>query len=67
MGTMTLSGPVTSLDGAVAELCGLIDRLDEATDLFERHKLARRLSRAANVVRVLREQNVAPDVSLPVA
>ena len=64
MGATMLSGPTTSLDGAVAEMCGLIDRLDGATDLFERHTLARRLSRTANIVRVLREQTGASEVDL---
>ena len=66
MMTQTLGGPSTSLDGAVAELCRLIEAIDASVDLFERHRLARRLSRAAGVVRVLRTQDGASSVSAPV-
>ena len=63
MVTQSLSGPMTSLDGAVAELCRLIEAIDQSTDLFERHSLARSLAGAANVVRVLRVRNGASYVS----
>lgn len=65
MVTRTLEGPPTSLDGAVAELCRLIEAIDQSVDLFERHRLARRLCRAAGVVRVLRTQGGASSVDPP--